>query len=320
MRAIQGLLVTASFAAAGALLIDFAPREKISEEVGSYNTILSIGWVLGLIIGAVWLFSGEIKTLFFVCSGLALVSFILLDKYIKYKEFVHRRIAPVEPHPAIASTRYIYTPKKAIVHHHIGINEKMRWGPHAVFHLPKFAKLEKELMSYFFAIFLVIFAGTAALAPFPIFLIELGASKTQLFIIFIFNALISTFFYKPIGRIAQKISKKAIQLSSMILRSLIIFSFAYASSLTQVSVLFAIIGITWATFVVTGTVIAVNLADPDKVGEVMGIYNSVMGVAIIIGAIVGGLIAEYLGFKTLFYFAATITILSCLVLSTIRAK
>ena len=69
---------------------------------------------------------------------------------------------------------------------------------------------------------------------------------------------------------------------------------------------FLITGVTWAFFQLTGTAIVSRLAPVGSKGEAMGIYNALLGLSTVFGALIGGFLSDSLGYTAAFVAAGAL--------------
>ncbi|MEM2330741.1 MAG: MFS transporter, partial [Candidatus Jordarchaeales archaeon] len=78
-------------------------------------------------------------------------------------------------------------------------------------------------------------------------------------------------------------------------------------------------GFTWAILNVAGPAAAMKL-DQERKGKIMGVYNSAIFLSSIVGSALSGIVAENLGYPTLFIIAALLTLASIPLLEKARRK
>ncbi|MCS4542334.1 MAG: MFS transporter [Euryarchaeota archaeon] len=295
IRAAQGFLVAASVPAVGALIADTVAPAELGEKIGIFNKICGIGWVLGLVIGAISIGKLSIESLFILSAIMSLIASYFILKWGRDPTFfAKKRAAVIMPRPSLF--------------------EKRQYHPHMLFHVPKLTMVEKELFLYLAGTFLIFVAGTAVFTPFPVFLSsQLKLSNQQIFLVYTINAVASALSYEWVGKAADRVGHRKVQISGFLSRGIFLLFFVWAQSVWEVTFLFALIGVTWAIITVSGSAVVIKLAPLDKEGEIIGVYNAVIGISTIFGGLIGGLISQFYGFKVLFLFGAATVAIGALV-------
>lgn len=121
--------------------------------------------------------------------------------------------------------------------------------------------------------------------------------------------------YIPIGELASRLGRKKVILAGVILLT---FSFAMGAVLSFVVteftpllyVVFVLVGFAWAAINVNSLPMVVDMCKGDQVGKYTGYYYTFSMAAQIITPILSGALLEYVGYWTLFPYAAIFVALS----------
>ncbi|MEM3571652.1 MAG: MFS transporter, partial [Candidatus Bathyarchaeia archaeon] len=117
LNAILGFFLTAYIPVVSMLIIELYPRREWEERISLYNMFCGIGWMLGSLIGAVWLVFLNLRSFFIACAILSLTSLIIALKKVKDPYFIiERHYGPLIPNK---------------------ISEMIAFIPHLIFHIPK---------------------------------------------------------------------------------------------------------------------------------------------------------------------------------------
>jgi MFS family permease len=81
-----------------------------------------------------------------------------------------------------------------------------------------------------------------------------------------------------------------------------------------------LIGMTWSGIAVAGPSAVSLLAKPNHSGKAMGLYNAVQGVAQILGAIIGGCLAYWVGYTSTFAVAGLCLVPAIAILVSLEAQ
>ncbi|GIX46985.1 MAG: hypothetical protein KatS3mg131_1196 [Candidatus Tectimicrobiota bacterium] len=77
-------------------------------------------------------------------------------------------------------------------------------------------------------------------------------------------------------------------------------------------------GLSWSVLAVVGPVLVGRLALQGQNGEAMGIYNAVQGVSRIAGALIGGYMAQGVGYRSAFLMAGLLVLLAAGLVGRLR--
>jgi DHA1 family multidrug resistance protein-like MFS transporter len=307
------LLSTAVEPVASALVMEGLPEERWAESFGRFNQIGGWSFVAGLGVGMAWLallprwwgMAMAMRGLFVVAGATAFLSLVLLLRFLPDPPVARRR---PRFRPAMVGRLVVAVVEQALHH-----PSRLR------FHTPRPALLAElrhylrnALGRYYLATILLFFSSALGLVPFPIFLTDvLGASSTQVFFVFLVKAVTDSLFYVPMGRLAQRRSGIALLAQASATRVAILSAFALIAllrpgvyGLIPVTLVHILTGVTWAAIAVSGTTVVAALAPKGLKGRAMGLYNSVIGLAWILGSLAGGWVAGTLGYTVSFSVAA----------------
>lgn len=319
-----GFLVAASVPVATVLMIETVSKEQWARRLAVFSQIGGIGWVSGLVLGAIWLqidFNNltaveEMRTLFAIGAALALASGIVAWRLIK------------EP-----AERLEGRPTHLHEHHYITV-ERLKYMPMRMLHVFDFSRHKegkqgfgKPLYIYLACIFLLFAGFTAFYAFFPIFLVdELGMKSSAIFIVYIASQATSVAFYTRVGGWVKDIGSKKMQLIASGARTVLFPSFLAVAlfdidplfALAMVFILHALVGLCWAMINVSGSMIVSGLAPSELKGEAFGAYNAVQGLSAIAGPVAGGLVCQFFGYSAGFLLTSVFILLGMMVLIELR--
>jgi MFS family permease len=316
-----GLLSTAVEPVASALVLDQLPEHRWAESYGRLNQIGGWSFVAGLGLGAAWLAllprwwgaTASMRGLYLFAGIAASLSLMLVIRFLQDSAVVRKR-RPF--HPALVG-RLVVSVVELALHH------PSRLRVHLLRPAPLSGlqdHLRNALGRYYLATLLLFFTIALGLVPFPIFLTDvLGASNTQVFLIFLIKAATDAAFYVPMGRIVQRRRGILLLAQASAARVGILGAFALIALLRPPSIGLALVplvhvftGVTWAAIAVSGTTAVAALAPVGLKGRAMGLYNAVIGLGWIVGSLVGGWFAEAMGYVISFGASALLMALMAL--------
>ena len=141
---------------------------------------------------------------------------------------------------------------------------------------------------------------------------ELGASSGYLMIATV-GAVVS---YLPVGALATKFGRKrVIQGGVLLLAACFASGLAFASLSPAIYVMFALVGVAWAMVNVNSYPMVVEISKSGDVGKFTGYYYTFSMAAQIATPILSGLLLQYVGYWTLFPYAAVMVALSFVTIS-----
>jgi MFS family permease len=298
----------ASAAVATLIAIEGLEKEKWNPRIGRFNRFGGLGWVSGLILGSLWMqlitqqsapgdeANMSMRILFGVLSTLSLISAIWA-------------IAWIHESPIKLEQRGFESVMIAVGN----LWERFKFAPQELFHiisnpsklLDAFRNREslgKALRLYFIATVCFFVGFSAMFVPFPLFLKnQLGLNGSEIFALFIIHSGTSAFINPLAGRLAQRYGSRLLQRIFLSVR-VIIFALAPAfiflqghhlAALFVVGFFFLLTGTSWAFINVSAVSIISKRAPFEQRAQALGTYNALAGGGNILGALIGGYIADF---------------------------
>jgi len=316
-NAFLGLFLTAYIPVASMMIVEVFPKRKLNRYIGLYNQYSGFGWSLGILAGTIWLSYYDIRMFFTVCSSLCFIGALLGVWLIKDPEIVlERRHAFDYSIPQVETFRYL---------------------PTILFQIPRLFELQRlrrlmlssltrSLPLYYISMFCFFTGFNMFFVPLPIFYSSLGISANQIFLLFLAASLTSTIFYPRVGRWSERIhERRLINIAETVRMAIFSFVGVFGSLVGTVAaktgifaVCMAVLGLTWALFWVPSSSILPKLSDPAKLGQAQGMLNAVIGVAVVIGSLVGGIASYSLSYTVNFLLATLMLIFGLGVLTQVQ--
>jgi MFS family permease len=305
---IYGFFNAGPVPAASMLVMEHTTKDKWGEALAKYTRLEDIGWTSGMAIGVAFvailpMFIGtesSLRSLFMLCVVAATVSWILAIIFVK------------EPHEKLDREHLM----KELHKLKIGVTTRVRHMAHghvhhaAPHHIARARKKEgwhRQLDVYLLATFVVFLGIEVFFTPFPVMLEEeLGFTDTQIFLAFFFISAVTVVGYSWAGKFIDRKGNRKAQLLAwglmipvFALTVLSLLSTALGYPVLVIVIMFGAIvvgGIAFTIINIAGTTTASEIA-PEKVrGEAVGAFNAMMGVGAIVGGVLGGAIATFLGY------------------------
>ncbi len=306
----------ASSAVSVLVIMERFPEADWEREIGRLNAYSGFGWATGQALGAVWIggltgFLGEglgLKS-FGVTAGVlglagAAVAALLLPEAARRVE--RRDFRGV----MVAVGTFLY--------------ERFRYGPAHLYYLIRPSQVVRflqghtafgpDLVLLYYGVFLITAAFSLFFVPLPIFLRqELGWPSSLVYAAYTVHTLTSVVAYRWARvAIARWGHRPALGLG-LLLRAAAFALFAVTGWVLpgwSAAPLFLLTGVTWAAFQLSATSIVSRLAPAGLKGQALGAYNALTGLGGVVGAVIGGFLADSLGFPAAFLVAAAVVLLT----------
>ena len=298
------------------LILENATESEWPNVISQFNIVSYVGLIIGLLIGTVFLVLSSGNNAFalpmlYIFSGIvyfvAGLSAITLIK--ESKEKLARGDLD-----NINSVR---------------LTERVRYFPTSILHIAKSSiyshgkPLLKRTKFYIVLTGLLMFGFQMFFVPYPVYIADiLGGSETIIFVMYLFNNVLSASAFMVSGKLSGKYGLRYILNMSIFSRVVIIsaavFCVFYGIEEISVSVaLYSIMGFFWSFISIAWVTSISKVALPENRGKAIGWYNSVLGIGQIGGAIISGIISEFMGFGYDFVISIAILIIGGILISTV---
>ncbi len=290
------------------ILIENSTEDKWSGVMGRFNFVASMGTVIGLAFGTVFI------ALFAGYSSHILVEVYLISAFIYLLSAIVIYLAIPEPKRTL-SRRHLNNI------HSVRIMERIRFFPSTIIHFVGFKggnnPLSRDLKFYLFCTFLLMFAFQLFFIPYPVFAIQrLGANEVEIYIMYILNSGLGALTYQYTGRVNNRVGIRRSLTIALISRISIFSVFGAISFIMSQSSLwiftalmvYGVLGSLWS-FIGIAETASVSLKSPKPSrGKTIGYYNSLNGAGQIAGGLASGVISQYVGFSVDFLVAAILVV------------
>lgn len=299
LRAGMGFFMAAFVTVSGALLADQSRPERVGSRMGLLNAVGGTGYTAGLLLSVAlltaWGFGG-VEEVFLLGGGLGLVSALLAIALVHEPAFLLRR-------------REVHRVFRNVTVPFVMPIQRRTFSPMILFHRPKRSDFERRAWAYLGAILLAFLATGAIFVLLPLYLLEVGASPSGVFIVFLVHAVVSTVAFLPAGMLADRVGYRKVQLSAMAVRAIAILAMALPILRNPTGVAFglSLVGATFAVLATTGPAALLRGMAIRAKGELHGLYALMSGFGMALGALGAGLVVELVGFAVLFGLAGGVT-------------
>lgn len=145
-----------------------------------------------------------------------------------------------------------------------------------------------------------------------LYILHLGASRTQVGIVFTVGAIAGTLFGPYMGKISDRVGRRLVIIYSMMGFSLVFIFYAVIDSYKWIIPVQFLEGTVWVAFATSITALIADISPPEERGWAMGVYNQTWNLGWVIGPISGGYLSDKFGFKFTLVFGALIIIFGTL--------
>jgi len=167
-----------------------------------------------------------------------------------------------------------------------------------------------------FAAFLTPFLGSAVNLALPAISKDLNASAIGLGWIISSFILSSSIFLLPFGRLADIIGRKKVFSAGILLFTISAFLIVFSRNLTFLIIMRIIQGISGAMIFGTSLAIITSVFDVGERGRAMGINITAVYLGLSAGPVIGGLLTQYFGWRSIFAFLVPFGVAALILINT----
>jgi len=135
----------------------------------------------------------------------------------------------------------------------------------------------------------------------------LGASATEVGIVFTAGAAAGALASPQAGRLSDRVGRKSVLLASMAGFTAAFALYALISTAAQAALIQLLEGAAWAMFGSAASAYVADVADVSERGWAMGVYQRVHYIGWAVGPVLGGYLADAIGFKVVLLLGASLT-------------
>lgn len=143
---------------------------------------------------------------------------------------------------------------------------------------------------------------------------EVGVKVTFIPLVYLITNLVSVVLAIPIGTLSDKIGKEKILLFGYMIYAIVYFGFGITSSIEVIVFLFALYGLYSATTDGIQKAFISDSVDSNKQGTGLGIYNALLGIALLPASMIAGVLYDKVNSSVPFYFGAVTSVVSAILL------
>ena len=322
LNVVEGLACAASAPIGTMLLLETRHKRWWPEDIGLFGLISGLGTTVGLALGFIWLFViGFHGTLVSVMTGLLVLAGVLalLSAGIAFAWIE-------EP-----SVRLERRSMADLLNLHRGVVERVRRVRNRMLNIVELTRSSSEKIPsreiLFLAALGVMTVGFEMFyGPFPVFLTQYAQfSDANVFIVYLGAAAASTALFFHSGKAVEVHSPKFVFLESLGGRlalmllflwgpAYLLFGFGSPALVGWITLLNALLGVTWAFISTASTLFLVRLVGRSSRGRALGLYNAVAGAGGLLGTLMGGYLYAMYGVHLAYSFAGATVLLGSVLL------
>jgi MFS family permease len=141
----------------------------------------------------------------------------------------------------------------------------------------------------------------------------LGVSEVYIPILWMILNLVYALASSPAGALSDRIGRKNLMVSGLLIYALVYFGFAFATRPLHVWILFAVYGLYYGLADGTMRAFVADLVEEEKRATAFGIYHGVVGVMALPASLIFGWIWQSVGISTAFLFGAGLSFVAMLI-------
>lgn len=326
-----GFFLAATVPTSTVLIMEHNPEPEWGKAVGRFTRMSGIGWMAGMAMGAIWFaivphFMGVVpamRTFVLLCGVFSAIAFAMAMAWIEEPRAHYGRRWLADD----LVTFRTWTFERA---RHIPSKLVFTGRPHVIRKARAFLPGWGRDLDLYLASTFVLFVGVQVFyVPFPVMLSEeMALGSSQIFVVYLASALAAAAMYAWAGREVDKLGNRRAQVLAWGGRAVIFPAFALALMVAHqgldvagfglVLVLNGLLGALFSIVSVAGITTALDLSPRRGKGEAVGAYNSVMGMGMIVGGLMGGLIASTAGYQVLALTTGVLSVVAVLILLRVR--
>jgi len=166
-----------------------------------------------------------------------------------------------------------------------------------------------------FAAFLTPFLGSAVNLALPSIGKDMNASAIGLGWVISSFILSSAIFLLPFGRLADIIGRKKVFSTGILLFTVSTFLIIFSKSITSLIILRVFQGLASAMIFGTSLAIITSVFQPGERGKAMGINITAVYLGLSLGPVIGGILTQYFGWRSIFAFLVPFGIISLILIN-----
>ena len=134
----------------------------------------------------------------------------------------------------------------------------------------------------------------------PLFMVEVGATELELGLIFAFSSLLGLASRIPLGILSDRIGRWIMIIIASFIQFASLVSFSLANGVVWFYPLMALWAMIWGFFGPSAVSLVLDMASSERIGRVMGLYYTSIGLGQFIGPLVCSVLTPYMTYRKMF--------------------
>ena len=144
--------------------------------------------------------------------------------------------------------------------------------------------------------------GLSAVIPIqPLFMVEVGATELELGLIFAFSSLLGLFSRIPLGILSDKIGRWIMIIITSVINIVSLIAYFLVNSVVWFYPITVLDAMTWGFFAPSAISLVSDTVSPERMGSVMGLYYTSLGLGQFIGPLVCSGLTTYTTYRKTFF-------------------
>jgi MFS family permease len=311
------LVIGANSTASNLLVMETTEKKNWISSYGRLSLVANTGATLGLAVGFIWSATLPFDALLLFASGSTALS-VVLSFFLVPEPELTLESSQLAFHPLGYASR-VYHGMASVVQHLVLTPPSPKEVLRALRATRAGAMTGKALL--FFSTFFFTIASALMNTAYTPFLSEYGVSDSQIFALSLINVATQTLAYRGVGGLIQRFGGVKAGSYSIIVRAAFYMLMAFAAlafrgfGLFVVgTLLFVVIGIAYAIWNASTSVLLFSNLGEARQGNLLGGYAALSNLGTVVGAFLTGYISYYDGFATTFAISAAVMLVSFFVL------
>ncbi|RLE78609.1 MAG: MFS transporter [Thermoprotei archaeon] len=170
-----------------------------------------------------------------------------------------------------------------------------------------------KLYAFYVSIFPLMVCSGMVYSILALYISELGASKTEIGMIYMTGSAVGALISPMVGRLSDRIGRKPVMAFSMVGFTLAFAAYSLIEDAVYAFPIQALEGATWAAMGTVASAFIADLAPESERGWAMGMYERTWFIGWIVGPMLGGYLADHVGFKPTLVLGSALTVLGLIV-------
>ncbi len=315
-----GFVIVANSAASNLLVMEFSEKKSWMSSYTRLSLTASLGSIVGLVVGLFWSSFLPLPEFLLFCAASTVASF-LLTYFLVVEPSVPLERIHLSFHPLDLFSKLYHGVSTAL-----GTLTGLILVPFTPRELMRFIRAVRAgaipgRLLLFFSTFLFTLGSGILNTPLTPYLVNYGVLANEIFAMTLINVCSQTLVYRTIRLFTSRLGEVRAGSYAIMIRTVMYVLFAIAALglrgttlFVFTTIVYSIIGILYALWNSSTSIVLFNNLGPEKQGGLLGAYSAFSSLGSVLGALVSGYTSYYLGYSLTFALAAVVLLSSFFVL------